>query len=312
MINNNIKKLIKKMRASFIIIFVLIFAFALTACSKKEIIISDEPYFEGDPIVNIEESAVTYEEEDESENGMATNANGDTVGEADVDNDIVGEADAREGVLFTIEKKSIEEKDDKNKYIKINYELINLTDNYFLEDKNIRDAIKKENDDEEEAAKEFDKLLPEVKELFASGEGFPATYEYLSNIRVERMDQQVFSYTKEIYQFLAGAHGTTVLAPFNYSIAKKQKLNFWDVVNISTMIEHLNKKLLPMEADLFPEYKDYIKDKGENFDFLVTDSGVKIIFQQYDIAPYATGIITIEFNMNNEEDREVLNMEYFE
>jgi hypothetical protein len=101
------------------------------------------------------------------------------------------------------------------------------------------------------------------------------------------------------YQFTGGAHGITIRKSdtFNLNTGNTVRLNsFFDNLNARKVV--LNE--IVKQADLimqnnpgiyFDNYKELIVKNFNANSFYLTPSDIVIYYQQYDIAPYVTGIV---------------------
>lgn len=107
------------------------------------------------------------------------------------------------------------------------------------------------------------------------------------------------SINTEGYQFAGGAHGSSWELYDNYDIRKKKRMDLSDIITKgSTAIEQLLEQHFRKEYDV--ENGKSLKESGlfesaikptDNFFF--DDWGITFVYNQYEIAPYAMGIISI-------------------
>lgn len=103
------------------------------------------------------------------------------------------------------------------------------------------------------------------------------------------------------YEYAGGAHGLTVRNSDTWDFSRSKKLELADLFPnrpqyreylIQYIDDEIDKK---MAQDSFQYFENYTALVNENFkasNFYLEDGGVVIYFQQYDIAPYASGIPT--------------------
>lgn len=119
-------------------------------------------------------------------------------------------------------------------------------------------------------------------------------FEVDSNYVVENKSCPYLSFYVDYYQFTGGAHGNTVRKTYNYDLNKQQELllknlfkegyQYKDVIN-KEISNQINKN-----KDYYFTDENGFKGITENQPFTFNNKGVTIYFQQYDIAPYVTGI----------------------
>jgi len=103
------------------------------------------------------------------------------------------------------------------------------------------------------------------------------------------------------YEYAGGAHGLTVRYSDTWSLPKSKRIelselfphrnNYREYV-IQTIVKQIESEVA---GDNSPYFENYVQLVNENFkvnNFYLTKEGVVIYFQQYDIAPYATGLPT--------------------
>jgi hypothetical protein len=109
-----------------------------------------------------------------------------------------------------------------------------------------------------------------------------------------------FSYFYDNYTFTGGAHGITVRKSKTYNVKKARETNSWDFFSSAKKGQKivLEEILLQAEQNLeqnpgiyFDNYKMLIRKNFSTENFFLTPEGIVIYFNQYDIAPYSTGIV---------------------
>lgn len=103
------------------------------------------------------------------------------------------------------------------------------------------------------------------------------------------------------YEYAGGAHGLTIRSSDTWNLIKSKKIELNDIFVhkndrkdylsglIIGQIEEANKQ---GDSIYFENYADLVKENLKLNNFYLTPEGVVIYFQQYDIAPYASGITT--------------------
>jgi len=125
-------------------------------------------------------------------------------------------------------------------------------------------------------------------------------YSYDISGTVTRADDKLFSICISEYSFTGGAHGETYTYGVNFDPKTGEKLSYEAFGDISDSVKSFILKDIDASGNmaeemLFPEYKETIdemfetgmKDKSFWFD----NDRLIFAFQQYDIAPYASGIM---------------------
>ncbi len=126
-------------------------------------------------------------------------------------------------------------------------------------------------------------------------------------------NEDTVSFFLSRYEYTGGAHGSTILIPFNYSKKTKKLLTLKDVLSgAGTLPENwLNRLADEARRLLMEQAKQGTLDSDEsmikggtepdekNFaTFMIKDSSVRIIFGQYQVAPYSAGMPEVEIPLN--------------
>lgn len=115
------------------------------------------------------------------------------------------------------------------------------------------------------------------------------------------------NYVFSTYSYTGGAHGLQIRKTFSFNqegqlltISNLFKNGFDGLKTFSVLVQ---KELLNKE-EVNPEWvKDGAAPKDENYkSFIVTDTGVKILFDPYQVAPYSAGNIDIAIPIKDFRD----------
>lgn len=142
-----------------------------------------------------------------------------------------------------------------------------------------------------------------------------ANYQYLNELYIERFDDKILSITSNCYEDRMGAHGSTTITGFNIDIETGKIIRFDKLISDKQKIKELIMSFLNenYKDDLMEYYEDTIDSylQGETeLSYNITVEGINIVFQQYDLAPYAVGIITVP--VNYEKNKELFNKNYWQ
>lgn len=147
--------------------------------------------------------------------------------------------------------------------------------------------------------KECKEYLAEAKEMHElEPEGSP--YSISHNAEVERSDQAIFStsYCTELYR--GGAHGGSVCGGATFDTKTGKKLNLKDVITDMDAYEQMAVPFVTEQVEefygelLFPEYEETIKKTINKPNWMLTNYGLKFIYNEYELAPYAAGMIDVQ------------------
>lgn len=115
-------------------------------------------------------------------------------------------------------------------------------------------------------------------------------------------DENYISFLLSVYEYAGGAHGLTSLVPVNYDIKTKKLVSLADVLRPASknwltklsnearkqLMEKVKKGELSSDEGMI---KEGTEPKLENFKIFKIEKGkIKIIFEQYQVAPYSEGL----------------------
>lgn len=115
-------------------------------------------------------------------------------------------------------------------------------------------------------------------------------------------DEEYISFILSMYQFTGGAHGSTALIPVTYSKRTKKLLSLEEAIQpvrkdwLKMLSDEVRRQLTAqLEKKLFASDEEWIKNgtepTEENFKvFALEKDAVRIIFNQYQVGPYSSGI----------------------
>lgn len=121
-------------------------------------------------------------------------------------------------------------------------------------------------------------------------------WEDYSTGKIEGFHKNIISYKASKYTYTGGAHGMTVETGLNFDIKTGTLLKESDIFSdgYESIVSGLLTKHLP-EAFENPEDANMLfqKEVTPNGNFTVSEKGITYTFNQYEIGPYALGIIGI-------------------
>lgn len=170
-----------------------------------------------------------------------------------------------------------------------------------------------------EMAKQHQEEMPEM------------AYSIENSVQMKRADDTVFSYTRTDYSFFGGAHPNTYITGYQFDSQTGEALTLQDVTaDYDGVYEYVTDTLNRYSDEdgftFFDGYEDTVKtmfygaeedskaSETENallssVNWFMTESGIVVFFNQYDLAPYAMGQITVEIPFSAENG--LLQAEYF-
>ena len=136
----------------------------------------------------------------------------------------------------------------------------------------------------------------------AEAPAYPQGFQFDIDSSSVYEDTNHISFLLTVYQFTGGAHGSTTLIPITYSKQTKKLLSLEEAVQparkdwLATLSTEARKQLnAQVQKQKFSSDEDWI-NKGteptkENFAiFKLEKNSVRIIFSQYQVGPYASGM----------------------
>lgn len=126
-------------------------------------------------------------------------------------------------------------------------------------------------------------------------------YEAIVEYTVTYNKNCVLSLYFDQYEYTGGAHGNTVRTSDTWNLAQSKyadlsdffpgKSNYKEFI-IESIINQIKQQVKDNTTMVFDDYPKLVAENFKTNNFYLTEEGVVIYFQQYDIAPYASGILT--------------------
>lgn len=146
------------------------------------------------------------------------------------------------------------------------------------------------------------KLLPQAIEVYKESlaNGFPVRpFETVLNYTITFNDKGLLSMYRDYYDYTGGAHGNTVRKSDTYNLYNGKTLPleaFFHTGEFTTML--LENILLQADRNMqenpgiyFENFPELIIKYFNPENYYLTTEGIAIYYQQYEIAPYSTGIV---------------------
>lgn len=122
-------------------------------------------------------------------------------------------------------------------------------------------------------------------------------YEAMQVFKLQYTQECALSLYFDRYEYTGGAHGNTIRSAdtWNLSFGKRSKLKeYFPFIKDpeAYILKEINGQIAANPDNYFPSYE---KLTAENFNadaFYITEQGIAIFYQEYDIAPYVMGIPT--------------------
>lgn len=136
---------------------------------------------------------------------------------------------------------------------------------------------------------------------FAKENDFPFhTHEAVMKYTVTQNADCRLSTYFDRYQYTGGAHGITVRFSDNFNLQTGEIIKLESLFAENQNYKEIVIEQIQKEAErnynkspyiYFPNYKELIVEKFNPESFNLSPGGILVYYQQYDIAPYSTGIV---------------------
>lgn len=126
------------------------------------------------------------------------------------------------------------------------------------------------------------------------------TFDAVLNYTVTLNKNGCLSLFSDRYEYTGGAHGTTLREADTWDLTKGCLLPLSSFFpNCPNYCEYVIERIIRQaDADMkedphiyFENYRELIRENFNPCNFFLTESGITVFFQQYEIAPYSSGIV---------------------
>lgn len=131
--------------------------------------------------------------------------------------------------------------------------------------------------------------------------GFPFHhYETSLQYKITYNQHCHLSLYRDQYEFTGGAHGNTIRASDNWNLIHGCSIPLscffphehnYRALMLEQILEQANQQMQQNPGIFFEDYRTLIVQHFNENSYYLTPSGVAIYYQQYEIAPYVTGIV---------------------
>lgn len=150
---------------------------------------------------------------------------------------------------------------------------------------------------EEKINKDFtayiQKSAEEWEEIRKDAEENNYKSDYQTDFKVKFNQSPYLSILTSNYMYTGGAHGNTVVESFNYNTTDGSRIYLTDILTTEDQLKEVQNYVWEYAIErpeiFYPDLKkeDVILTKDTAFYF--NESGITLVFQQYEIAPYVSG-----------------------
>lgn len=126
-------------------------------------------------------------------------------------------------------------------------------------------------------------------------------YEVYTVFTVTYNQNCILSLYTDQYEYTGGAHGMTKRMADNWDLIKEERIELSELFPgrkdykeyiINTIIKQIEQDIANGNNIYFENYAELVNKYFDSNNFYLTEEGVVIYFDLYDIAPYASGILT--------------------
>lgn len=148
----------------------------------------------------------------------------------------------------------------------------------------------------------YQKLIKEMEEFKKKGKckenPQACKYSYITSYEVKHNENGKLSILLFDSTYSGGAHGLTTVTTYNFNLKTGLRYKIKDILSTDRKLElatEYAKQYMKQHSDTFFADEDKLTDFTINQDtqFYFTNNGIELIFQQYEVAPYAAGHPTI-------------------
>ena len=132
-------------------------------------------------------------------------------------------------------------------------------------------------------------------------------YEVVLNYTITYNDNDVVSLYFDEYIYCGGAHGNTIRSSQTWNLLNRKIIELKDLYRknpnyVSSILKEINKQIeknIEKGNDIY--FENYCCLTSSSFrveSFYLAKDSIVIYYQQYDIAPYSSGILTFNIDFN--------------
>lgn len=132
--------------------------------------------------------------------------------------------------------------------------------------------------------------------------GYPTmVYQLVRNYEITYYKQNIVSLFTDTYTFTGGAHGMTIREGQTWNLQEKRQIPlscfyYQDPNYILGILREINRQIEGQiqvgSNQYFDDYCKLVLEAFNSLNYYITKDSIVIFFQQYDIAPYSSGIPT--------------------
>lgn len=133
------------------------------------------------------------------------------------------------------------------------------------------------------------------------------SYTYIVDFSITYNLGCLTSLFMDTYMYMGGAHGSTTRTSNTWNFKTGEQLLLSDFYSLTpcslsdlqmNIANQIAERLIETPGAYFEDYKTLIKNTFNPKSFYLVPNGMVIYFQQYDIAPYASGLPEFSISLN--------------
>ncbi|OPJ59587.1 DUF3298 and DUF4163 domain-containing protein [Clostridium oryzae] len=144
----------------------------------------------------------------------------------------------------------------------------------------------------------------DITALIKDGQKNWNKYGAYTGYSVKEKTNKLLSFTADYYSYMGGAHGSTDRRGINHDLSTGKLISLSSIFqkgfDYKTTLKKAVKDYVKKNPDMvFEDAAKSIKDVTKNRQFYIKDGKLVLIFQQYEIGPYAAGIQEVKIPLKN-------------
>lgn len=125
------------------------------------------------------------------------------------------------------------------------------------------------------------------------------SYEFYINYTITYNSDCITSLYFEAYTYMGGAHGATIRTSDTWDFTSGKKLSLRDFYSshaeftpelLENIQQQIGRRLETCPSAFFDDYPALLQDNFHPQNYYLTPDGIILYYQQYEIAPYSSGI----------------------
>jgi hypothetical protein len=116
-------------------------------------------------------------------------------------------------------------------------------------------------------------------------------YDYRTSFSTQYNNGKVLSILIYDYGYYGGAHGMGYVTSYNFNVSNGQRILIGNLLNTSTKMNKVQRYAYSVMKNRDPFYVTRQSEVpvNKNSQFIFVDGGIHLVFQEYEVAPYAAG-----------------------